>query len=257
MNQIHIIDTHAHYGSEAFDADRDAVLAAQWQSGVEAIVEQSTGPDDIGRVLNLAARYPRVFAAVGIHPEFAAAATEEAFERVFAAASQPKVVAVGEIGLDYHYENAAPREVQKRVFARQLAFAAQTGLPVSVHDRDVHADTMELLRRCRVRGVIHCFSGSVEMMQQAVAWGYYIGLGGVVTFRTAKKAAAVAAAVPADRLLLETDAPYMAPEPLRGTRCESRLLVYTARALAAIRGVPEAEIYRVTAENARRLFALP
>lgn len=251
-----IFDTHAHYMSDAFDTDRDEVLLQQWQNGVSAVIEQSTCVQDVPQVLALARRHPRVFAAVGIHPQLAADVTEEQLAQVYAQCTAPKVVAVGEIGLDYHYEDACPREKQKEIFERQLQWAKQLDLPVSVHDREAHADVMALLCKYRPRGVIHCFSGSVEMMQQAVDMGLYIGLGGVVTFRNARKAVEVAAQVPLDRLLIETDAPYMSPEPLRGKRCESQLLRYVVEKLAQVRGVSEQQLRQKTFENACSLFGV-
>lgn len=254
MNNI--IDTHAHYMSEAFDADRDEVLRQQWQNGVEAIIEQATCPQDIPQVLRLAQQHPQVYAAVGIHPQLAAEVTLPQTEQLLAQCRQPKVVAVGEIGLDYYYEELCPRQKQKEIFALQLQWAKQNGFPVSVHDREAHADVMELLQRFRPQGVIHCFSGSVEMMRQAVDLGLYIGLGGVVTFRNAKKAVEVAREVPLDRLLLETDAPYMSPEPLRGKRCQSQWLLYVAEKIAQIRDLSVPQVCQITRANAVKLFGL-
>lgn len=251
-----IFDTHAHYMSEAFDADRDAVLQQQWNNGVVAVIEQSTCPQDVALVLQLAQKYPRVYAAVGIHPQLAAGVTEQQLQQVYDQCHSPKVVAVGEIGLDYYYEDACPRGKQKEVFAAQLEWANALRLPVSVHDREAHADVMDMLNKYRPRGVIHCFSGSVEMMRQAVEMGLYIGLGGVVTFRNAKKAVEVAAQVPLDRLLIETDAPYMSPEPMRGKRCESRLLCHVAEKVADVRGITVEQLLKQTQQNACELFGI-
>ena len=170
--------------------------------------------------------------------------------------SEDKAVAVGEIGLDYYWEENAPRETQMDLFARQLALANDLGLPVIIHDREAHGDTMDLLRKYRPQGVLHCFSGSVEMMKEAVQLGLYIGLGGVVTFKNARKAVEVAAEVPPDRLLLETDAPYMAPVPFRGKRNDSRYISYVAERIAEIRGMDPQELVDRTAENGCRLFSL-
>ena len=171
-------------------------------------------------------------------------------------AADPACRAIGEIGLDYHYEDGAPRQVQREWFRRQLALAQERNLPVVIHDRDAHEDTLRILEEYKPRGVVHCFSGSVEMMRRLTAWGLYIGIGGVVTFKNARRAVEVAAAVPADRLLLETDAPYMAPEPERGQRNHSGRIVHVARRLAEIRGEDPESLCRQTCANACRLFGV-
>ncbi len=249
-----IFDSHAHYDDTAFDADRDALLCALPGQGVGAVINAATDPDSAQRCLQMAAMYPYLYAAVGIHPEAVGRATDDWLGSIARLARQPKAVAIGEIGLDYHYEDAAPREVQRQWFRRQLALAGEMNLPVIVHDRDAHEDTLALLREYRPRGVVHCFSGSVEMMREVVALGMYVGLGGAATFKNAKRPAAVAAEVPVDRLLLETDAPYMAPEPHRGRRCDSSLIIHTAHRIAQLRGMDTDELLEQTYENARRLF---
>ena len=167
-----------------------------------------------------------------------------------------KIVAVGEIGLDYHFAENPPREVQKSAFAAQLELAARYDLPVIIHDREAHADTLELLQKYRPRGVVHCFSGSVEMMREVLALGMYIGLGGAVTFKNAKMPLRVAAAVPLDRLLNETDCPYMAPVPCRGTRCDSSLIPYSAEVIATARGITAQEVLDAGCRNAQALFGV-
>lgn len=249
-----IFDSHAHYDDEAFNADRDALLAALPENGVGAVINAATDPASAERCLRMAAAYPHLYAAVGIHPEAVGRATDDWLSDIARLAREQKAVAIGEIGLDYHYDDAAPREVQRQWFRRQLALAGEMNLPVIVHDRDAHEDTLALLREYRPRGVVHCFSGSVEMMHEVVELGMYIGLGGATTFKNAKRPAAVAAAVPADRLLLETDAPYMAPEPCRGHRCDSSLIIHTARRIAQLRGVSTEELLEQTYANATRLF---
>lgn len=249
-----IFDSHAHYDDTAFDTDRDALLAALPLHRVGAVINAATDPVSAERCVCMARRYPHVYAAAGIHPEAVARATDDWLARIAAIARDRKVVAIGEIGLDYHYDDAAPREVQREWFRRQLALAGEMNLPVIVHDRDAHEDTLSLLREYRPRGVVHCFSGSVEMMQEVVALGMYIGLGGVVTFKNAKRPAAVAAVVPMDRLLLETDAPYMSPEPCRGGRCDSSLILHTAARIAELRGVSTDKLLEQTYINAERLF---
>ncbi len=249
-----IYDSHAHYDDTAFDPDREALLDDLPARGVGAVVNAATDPASAKRLLALAARYPYLRTAVGIHPEAVAHATDDWLGEIYRLSLQPGVVAIGEIGLDYHWEDNAPRAVQKEWFRRQLALACERNLPVIVHDRDAHEDMLALLQEYKPRGVLHCFSGSVEMMRQVVDLGMYIGLGGVTTFKNARRPAAVAAAVPADRLLLETDAPYMAPEPCRGQRCDSSLIAHTAAKIAQLRGVDTDTLLQTTWDNAVRLF---
>lgn len=251
-----IFDSHAHYDDTAFDADRDELLSAMPTRGVGGVIHAATDPDSARRGLEMAQRHPYMRVAVGIHPEAAGREQSDWMAQLYDLCDHPLVCGVGEIGLDYHYEDAAPREVQLDLFRRQLEMAADKGLPVIVHDRDAHEDTLRLLQEYRPAGVVHCFSGSVEMMQEIVALGMYIGLGGVTTFKNARRPAAVAAAVPADRLLLETDAPYMAPEPFRGRRCDSSLIAHTAAHIASLRGITSDELLRVTWNNTLQLFGI-
>ncbi len=251
-----IFDSHAHYDDAAFEEDRDTLLAAFPQSGVVGVVNAASDLDSARRSLTLAAHYPFLYAAVGIHPEAANTCTPDALLKLESLAAHPRAVAIGEIGLDYHWEDNPPREVQKACFEAHLALANRLSLPVIVHDRDAHEDTLTLLKQYRPQGVLHCFSGSVEMMREAVALGMYIGLGGAVTFKNARRPLEVAAAVPLDCLLLETDAPYMAPVPCRGHRCDSRMISHTAEVIAGVRGVSTETLLQQTAENARRLFGI-
>lgn len=251
-----IFDSHAHYDDPAFDADRDSLLAALPAGGVVGVVNAASDLASARRSVELAARRPYIWAAVGVHPEAADTFGADTLPALRELAAAPRVVAVGEIGLDYHWPDGAPRDRQIDCFERQLALAAELGLPVVVHDRDAHEDTLRLLRQYRPAGVVHCFSGSVEMAREVLSLGMYIGLGGAVTFQNARKPVAVAAMVPADRLLLETDAPYMAPVPFRGQRCDSRLIAHTAAVIAALRGVTPASLLGQTAANARRLFGI-
>lgn len=251
-----IFDSHAHYDDAAFDTDRHDLLAALPHEGVAGVINAASSISSARLSLELAERYPYVWAAVGVHPEAVATMTDTDLAAIEAMAAHPRAVAIGEIGLDYHWEDNAPREVQIARFEQQLELANRLSLPVIVHDRDAHEDTLRLLQKHRPRGVLHCFSGHVEMMREVVALGMYIGLGGAVTFKNAKKPVAVAAAVPLDRLLLETDAPYMAPVPHRGKRCDSRLIAHTAAVIAEVRGIATDELLAATADNAKRLFSL-
>lgn len=251
-----IFDSHAHYDAEAFDEDREALLASLPGKNVAGVVNAASDAASAQKSVWLAEKYPFLWAAAGIHPEEAAGAGEEDLAICRRLLGHPRVVAVGEIGLDYHYEDACPRETQLLWFRRQLALAVELDKPVIVHDREAHEDVLRLLEEFRPRGVVHCFSGSVEMMRQVVRMGMYIGLGGAVTFKNARKPVEVAAAVPADRLLLETDAPYMAPVPFRGRRCDSSLIACTAERIAEIRGVEMTELLEQTARNARTLFQI-
>ncbi len=254
----HIFDSHAHYGDHAFDGDREAVLCGLAGGGVCGAVTIGTDISSSREALRLARRYSGLglYAAVGIHPEEAGGLPEYWEEELALLLEEPEVVALGEIGLDYHYDDIAPKEVQRNLFERQLLLAKRKGLPVLVHDRDAHGDTLELLRRHRPFGVVHCFSGSVEMMREVVALGMYVGLGGAVTFKNARVPLEVARAVPLERLLLETDAPYMAPVPFRGKRCDSTMIAFTAEKIAELRAVPVQELLDATCENAKRFFGL-
>ena len=251
-----LFDTHAHYDDAAFDADREALLSRLPSDGVQYVVNVGCDLASSRQAVRLAETHDYIYAGVGIHPGNAGECTSEALSELRRLAAHPKVVAIGEIGLDYHYDTP-PRDVQRAAFRAQMHLAETLGLPVSVHDRDAHGESLEIVRAFPgVRGVFHCFSGSVETARELVALGWYLGFTGVVTFKNAKKTAAVAVDVPADRILIETDCPYLAPEPRRGTRCDSSLLVHTGAKLAALRGVPAAEMYAVTCENARRFYGI-
>lgn len=251
-----IFDSHAHYDDQAFDADRDSLLNSLPALGVCHVINVGASLRGCARSAELAEQYAYFHAAAGIHPEELKDAPPDWPAQVEALLKRPKMVAVGEIGLDYHFAENAPREQQRQAFEQQLQLANRLDLPVIVHDRDAHGDTMELLRRTRPAGVLHCFSGSVEMMREAVSLGLFIGLGGAVTFKNARVPVEVARAVPAERLLLETDCPYMAPVPFRGKRCDSSLIAHTANRIAEIRGETAEELLRTTRDNAMRLFRL-
>ena len=248
-------DTHAHYTDEDFDADRDETINAVFDTGVELIMNNSSDYESCVKALELAEKYPFIYAAVGFHALNLDSLTADWCGDIKKLAAQKKVVAIGEIGLDYHYERDS-REKQLEVFEKQLVLANELSLPVIVHDREAHEDTLNLLKKHRPRGVVHCFSGSVETAKEIIKLGMYIGLGGAVTFKNAVKPAEVAAFVPKDRLLLETDAPYMSPVPYRGKRCTSLLIPYTAEKIAAVRGEAVEELLFETDKNARTLFRI-
>ena len=233
-----LFDTHAHYDDEAFDADRDALLTALPDCGVGLVIDPGCDLTSSRRAVELAAAYPHVYAAVGIHPENCGGCTDDDLAALRPLAQQPKVVAIGEIGLDYYWEENPPREFQQQVFRRQLALARELQLPVIVHDREAHADTLSIVREFPdVTGVFHCFSGSPEMAQELLKLGWYLGFDGPVTYKNARRAPEVAAVTPLDRMLIETDSPYMTPVPYRGKRCDSGMIAATAARIAEIRGM--------------------
>jgi len=249
-----IFDFHAHYDAEAFNDDRDEVLRAMPAAGVGGIVNCGTTVKSSEFSLVLTEQHPFVWAATGIHPEDAAGVAEADIQAIGEYYSHPKCVALGEIGLDYHWLDLCDKETQLKWFERQLRLAKELDAPVIVHDREAHEDTFRLLKKYRPRGVLHCYSGSAEMLREVAALDMYIGLGGAVTFKNAVKPMEAAKTIPLNRLLLETDAPYMAPEPFRGERCDSRHIRYTAEKIAAVRGMEMEELLDITAENARELF---
>lgn len=249
-------DTHAHYDDEAFDADRDTLLASMPERGVDLIVNPGCGERSSLFSLELSRRYAHVYAAVGWHPQEADSFDNAAEEKLRAWAREDKVVAIGEIGLDYYYEGAS-REKQRDVFARQLSLAGELGLPAIVHDREAHADCMEIVRRFPgVRGVFHCYSGSVEMARELVSLGWFLSFTGAVTFKNARKAPEVVQSLPDDRFMIETDAPYLAPVPYRGKRNDSMLLAPIAQRIAELRGTTAEEIAARTRENGVRFFQI-
>lgn len=253
MNNI--FDSHAHYDSEQFADDRKELLNALPQQGVCGIINCGTDIASSLATLELSDEFSFVYAACGIHPHEAEGCKQGYLSVLKKLCMEEKCVAVGEIGLDYHYD-FSPRDAQMQVFEQQLVLAKELDLPVIVHDREAHEDTMMLLKRYRPKGVVHCFSGSAEMAKEVVKLGMYIGLGGAVTFKNARKPLEVAAIVPDDRLLIETDCPYMTPVPHRGKRCDSSYIPYTAEKLAEVRGVTAENILDLTRKNANTLFGL-
>ncbi len=250
---MRIIDSHAHYDDSAFDEDRQSLLENVHASGVEKIINVGCSVKSSEVSAALAQRYSFVYASAGLHPD--SADEIDRIDEIKRLCENEKVVAVGEIGLDYHYENVG-REIQRAAFERQLILAAELDMPVIIHSRDACEDTLSLLRKYRPKGVMHCFSGSAETAAEVVGMGMYVGFTGVVTFKNAKKARRALAAVPRDRVLLETDCPYMSPEPFRGRRNHSGNLIYTLNAFAEAMGVDVPAAAEITALNAERLFGL-
>ena len=251
-----IFDSHAHYLDSRFDEDRDELLTALFRNGVCGIVEGGTDVNASAEAVALAQRYPQFYATVGIHPQEAAETTLEDIAKLRELAANRKTVGIGEIGLDYYWEERCPRLVQQQWFRAQLELANELSMPVVIHDREAHEDTLHILKEYHPEGILHCFSGSVEMAREILNLGMYISLGGVVTFKNARKTVEVASYVPLDRLVLETDAPYLAPEPHRGKRCDSSMIRFVAETIAALRGITADELLQITAENARRAYRL-
>lgn len=247
-----IFDAHAHYDDAWFDEDRDELLKALPDEGVCGVVCNAVDLKSAEVLKGYSEKYPYIWFTAGFHPENLEDMPEDYLDGIKEYLKNEKCVAIGEIGLDYHWD--IPRDLQKRMFEEQLRLAAELDVPVVIHDREAHGDTMELIRRYRPKGLMHCFSGSVELMREVIKLGMSISLGGVVTFKNARHSVECAAEVPLDRLLLETDAPYMAPVPFRGKRNDSRKIIYTAEKIAEIRGMTADEILDITADNARRLY---
>ena len=253
-----LFDTHAHYDDESFDADRDAVLTALPEQGVGLILNPGCDVESSRKAVRYAAAYPHVYAAVGIHPENCGGCTAGDLDAIRALAQQPKTVAIGEIGLDYYWAENPPRDFQQQVLRQQLALARELALPVIIHDREAHADTLAIVREFPgVTGVFHCVSGSPEMARELLKMGWYLGFDGPVTYKNARRAPEVAAVTPLDRMLIETDSPYMTPVPYRGRRNDSGYVHLVAEKLAEWKGVTPEEMARVTTENGKRLFRIP
>lgn len=251
-----IFDTHAHYDDKKFDADRREVLAAMPAKGVSLIVDPGCDGESSRAACALAQEFPFVYAAVGWHPEEWQSWNGESMALLRSLCAQPKVVAIGEIGLDYYWDTEH-KALQKEMFERQLSLAIERKLPVIVHDREAHGDCLEIVMNYpEARGVFHCFSGSVEMARELLRRGWYLGFDGPITYKNAVKALDVIAACPADRMLLETDSPYLAPVPNRGKRNDSRNLPYIAARIAEIKGMTTDRVAEVTLQNGKQLFNL-
>ena len=252
----HIFDSHAHYDDPRFNEDRETLLAAMAGHGVEKIMNIGNTTQANLAGIALAEQYPFIHCTVGIHPDQAPEMQPGYLDLLAQQSRHPKVHAIGEIGLDYFYDDASPREVQRRVFEEQLALAKDLALPVVIHNRDAHQDTLELLKKYRPKGIMHCFSGSAELAQEVVRLGMYVGFTGVITFKNARKAVEAAAAVPLERLLVETDCPDMAPEPYRGKRCDSTMLHRMVEKLGELKGISPQEMADITWENACRVYGI-
>ena len=252
-----LFDTHAHYDDERFDEDRDTLLASMPENNVGLILNPGCDVESSRNAVSYANKYPFVYAAVGIHPDEVGSLNEETFAQMKELFKEEKVVAVGEIGLDYYWDNE-PREVQKKWFIRQLELARELDLPVLIHSREAAADTMEIMKEHAkgLSGVIHCYSYSKEMAQEYIKMGFYIGVGGVVTFKNAKKLKEVVENIPLTSIVLETDCPYMAPEPNRGKRNNSAYIRYVAEKIAELKGITYEEVVEQTEKNARDMYRL-
>lgn len=253
-----IFDTHAHYDDNAFDSDRESLLAGLKEAGVLAVTNIGASLASSRTTLKLAAQYPWMYAAIGVHPSDTAELSEQGMDWLREAAAGEKVVAIGEIGLDYYWEQPE-HEIQKTWFSRQLALAAELKLPVVIHSRDAAKDTLDMMKAECARengGVIHCFSYAKEMAREYLNMGFYLGIGGVVTFNNAKKLKEVVEYAPLAQIVLETDCPYLAPAPNRGKRNSSMNLPYVAEEIARIKGVSREEVEAVTWENALKLYGI-
>ena len=252
-----LFDTHAHMDDVAFDGDREELLASLPEKGICLVMNPGCSLASSRNVCQLTGKYDYIFGAVGSHPDVADEVNEAVLEEYRMLCKQnDKIKAIGEIGLDYHYEDI-PREIQLKAFRAQMELARELKLPVIVHEREAHEDGMKVVDEFpEVKGVFHCYSGSAEMAKELVKRGWYIGFTGVLTFKNARKAVEVAAAIPLDRIVIETDCPYMAPEPFRGKRNDPGKIYRMAEKLAEIRGVTVEEIQRITTENGKRLYRI-
>lgn len=252
-----LIDSHAHLEMREFDADREDVVRRASEAGVEAIVTVGTTLRDCRKALAIAARHEAVYAALGIHPHDVKGVDERTYDDIRKLARGPKVVAYGEIGLDF-FRNRSPRDVQIRRFGEQLELADELGLPVIIHDRDAHAETLNMLKawKGKKRGIVHCFSGDAAMARKCLDMGFYISVPGPVTYPRSEKLWEVVRQVPLERMLVETDAPYLAPQQHRGRRNEPAYVVHTAKKIADLKGLTLAEVAEATSQNSRAVFGI-
>ena len=258
MGQNMIFDTHAHYDDEAFDEDREELLWKMKEQGVEFIVNVGASIASTKKTIELVQRYPFLYGAVGIHPSETEELKEEDMLWLKKASVQKDIVAIGEIGLDYYWPEP-DREIQKKWFIRQLALASEVKLPVIIHSRDAAEDTLEILKewdKDKTGGVIHCFSYSKEIAREYLSMGYYFGIGGVLTFKNARKLVEAVEIIPMEKILLETDCPYLSPEPYRGKRNQSGYIDFVAEKLAKLKGITKEEVLRITSDNAKNFYHL-
>ncbi len=251
-----MIDSHAHYDDKAFDEDRDLLLSTVFESGIRKVINVGASMRSCRETIKLAEKYEQIYAAIGVHPSDTAELTEEDMNWLKEKSSLEKVVAIGEIGLDYYWDEP-DREIQKKWFRRQLALAKEVSLPVIIHSRDAAADTIEIMKEYgsgEIPGVIHCYSYTKESAREFLEMGYSFGIGGVLTFKNAKKLKEAVAYIPMDRILIETDCPYLAPEPNRGKRNSSLYIPYIVQVMSQIKGISEEEVIRITSDNTERLF---
>lgn len=251
-----IFDTHAHYDDDAFDEDRDELLSGMAAKNVEYIVNVGASMASSERSLGLAEKYPFIYAAVGVHPDEVGELDEEKFAKLREWTKHEKVKAVGEIGLDYYWDKEG-HDLQKHWFMRQMELSHEANLPMIVHSREAAKDTLDMVIAAKpldLSGIIHCYSYSVEQAREYLNMGYYIGIGGVLTFKNAKKLKEVAEYAPLSQIVLETDCPYLAPTPFRGKRNDSSMIAYVAEELAAIKNMPVEEVLRITNENGKKLY---
>ena len=253
-----IFETHAHYDDDRFHDDRDEILGQMQEAGIKRIINVGASIESIKTTLELAEKYDFVYAAVGVHPSDISDLNEETFAWLKEQTNLQKVIAIGEIGLDYYWDKEPEVQANQRYwFGRQIELARETNLPIIIHSRDAGADTMQVMKEHHaeeIPGVIHCYSYSKEVAMEFIKMGYYIGIGGVITFKNARKLVETVEAIPMERILLETDCPYMAPEPFRGKRNSSLYLPYVVEKIAELKGIAKAEVESITEENARRLF---
>ena len=253
------IDSHAHLDDERFDGDREQLIESFKENNIDMVINIGADLNSSRASVELAKEYKNIYAAVGVHPHDAQYVDSDYIEQLKDLSKKDKVVAIGEIGLDYYYDNS-PRDIQRRVFIEQLELAKELNLPVVIHTRDAAQETFDILKEAtadgKLTGVLHCYSGSVEMALEYIKLGFHISLGGPVTFKKAKTPKEVAAAVPLDRLLIETDCPYLTPEPYRGKRNDPTFVRYTAETIAEVRGISVEELAKATSENVKKLFRI-
>ena len=259
MKTYSIFETHAHYDDEAFEPDRDGLLSSLQGNGIGTVVNVCASVAELGRTITLTEKYPFVYGAVGVHPDDADKMTEQTLNEIRELSRREKILAIGEIGLDYYWhKEEAAHEIQKKMFRAQMDIAREEKLPFMIHSRDAAKDTLDIVKEYMDEGmyggIIHCFSYGKEMAEQYLNMGLYLGIGGVVTFKNAKKLKEVVEYAPLEQLVLETDSPYLSPEPNRGKRNSSLNLPYVARAIGELKGISEEEVIRITGQNAEKLL---